>query len=182
MNNPERHHRRSIRLSGYDYTRAGAYFVTICTWGRACLFGNVIDETMQLNDVGRAVLMCWEQIPRHFPRVELDEFVVMPNHVHGILVLAVDTDRGTACRAPTMERFGKPVARSLPTIVRSFKSAASKRVNELVGVSGAPIWQRNYHEHIIRNEQALNAIRQYIQDNPSQWALDGENPANLLPR
>jgi len=176
------HLRRSIRLRGYDYTQAGAYFITICTHGRACLFGEVMDGTMRLNDTGRMTQTCWNAIPEHFPGVVTDECIVMPNHVHGIVWVGdggTACCRGTACRAPTVEQFGKPVSRSLPTIIRSFKSAVTKRINESFGTAGVPVWQRNYHEHIIRDEDALTRIRQYIIDNPAQWAMDRENPNRL---
>ena len=128
---PERHHRRSIRLRGYDYAQAGAYFVTICTYQRACLFGEVVDSDIRLSPLGEIIASCWDEIPNHFPAVALDASIVMPNHLHGILVIGGgDGDEGTACRAPTEERFGKPVAGSLPTTVRSFKAAASKRTND----------------------------------------------------
>jgi putative transposase len=167
--------RRSIRLRGYDYSQAGAYFVTVCAYQRQCLFGAVIEGQMVLNEVGKIAQACWNEIPAHFPRVELDAFVVMPNHVHGIIVM-MDAGRGTACRAPTAESFGKPVPGSLPTIVRSFKSAVTRRINQWRTTPGQPVWQRNYFEHIVRNESALDRIRGYIETNPARWALDRENP------
>jgi len=172
--------RRSIRLQGYDYSRIGAYFVTVCTYHRLCLFGEIIDGRMALNDAGRIVEQCLNEISRHFPHVELDEFIVMPNHVHGIVVIA--NRRGTACRAPTTEQFGRPVTGSMPTIIRSFKSAATKRIDELRNTPGAAIWQRNYYEHVIRNDDELNRIREYIANNPAQWAIDRENPAIVAAR
>jgi putative transposase len=159
-------HRRSIRLPGWDYTGDGAYFVTIVTYQRETLFGAVVDGEMVLSEFGRVVAEEWERTAVVRPYVRLDEFVVMPNHIHGILVIT-DERRG---------EFGKPIAGSLPTIVRSFKSAVTKRANELRGTPGDPIWQRNYYEHIVRNERELNAIRQYIHDNPAHWSEDAENP------
>ena len=146
---PEKHHRRSIRLGGYDYSQAGAYFVTVCTRNRECLFGEIIDGEMRLNDAGRMVDSEWLNTPRIRPQVELDGYIVMPNHVHGIICV-VDDGRGTARRAPTVERFGCPVPGSLPTIVRAFKSAATKQINTLRGTPGTPVWQRNYYEYVIR--------------------------------
>jgi len=174
----ERHHRRSIRLKGYDYAQPGAYFITICTQDRACLFGEVADGEMRLNEMGQVVCECWSAIPEHFSNGVLDAFVVMPNHVHGIVVI-VD-GRGTACRAPT-EQFGRPITGSVPTIIRSFKSAVTRRINALRGTPGAPVWQRNYFEHIIRNDESLNRIRQYITDNAARWAFDRENPTAIHP-
>ncbi|MBC7263420.1 MAG: transposase [Chloroflexi bacterium] len=178
MCNPAEHRRRSIRLRGYDYSQAGAYFVTICTQNRECLFGTIADGKMVLNPLGEIAAVCWNAIPVHFRDVELDEYVVMPNHIHGIIVILdrADYRRGTACRAPTMERFGRPLSGSLATIVRSFKSAATKRINEWRCTPGAVVWQRNYYEHIIRNEREWDAIREYIYLNPTQWDQDIENP------
>jgi len=171
----DKHNRHSLRLQEYDYTREGAYFVTVCLKDRACLFGDISDGKMVLNDAGLTAEKCWKDIPAHFPHIELDEFVVMPNHVHGII--ALHDGRGTACRAPTVERFGKSVTGSLPTIIRSFKSAVTKCYNASNNVLGYRIWQRNYYEHVIRDDASLNLIRQYIMDNPSRWAEDEENPA-----
>jgi putative transposase len=167
--------RRSIRLRGYDYTQAGAYFVTVCAYQRQCLFGAAIEGQMALNDMGRTAQACWDEIPAHFPHVELDTFVVMPNHVHGIIVVT-DTGRGTACRAPTAESFGKPVPGSLSSIVRSFKSAVTRWIKQWRATPRQPVWQRNYFEHIVRNESTLDRIRDYIETNPARWALDRENP------
>ncbi len=175
------HRRRSLRLKDYDYAQAGTYFVTVCTQNRECLFGEVVDGVMRLNAAGRMVAFAWQAIADHFPQVDVDAFVVMPNHMHGIIVLIGD-GRGTACRAPTREQFGKPVPGSIPTIMRSFKSAATKRINELRNTPGVPVWQRNYYEHVIRNEDDLARIREYIASNPLQWALDRENPANIKQR
>ena len=166
---PGKHHRRSLRLKGYDYSRSGAYFVTICTHGRECLFGEVMDGDMRLNDVGRAAQAEWVRLPEHFQSVELDEFVIMPNHVHGIILvgagLAPPDGRGAASSAPTLGH-----------ILRAFKSISAIAVNRLLGRSGRSLWQRNYYEHIVRNENELARIREYIANNPAQWALDRENP------
>ena len=171
-----KYHRRSIRLKGYDYTQRGIYFVTICTFNRQCLFGEILDGKMRLNEWGQIVLNEWERSAVIRPEIQLDKFVVMPNHVHGIIVLN-DDGRGTARRAPTREQFGKPVAHSVPTIIRSFKSAVTKYINEIQHVPNAPIWQRNYYEHIIRDENEFNRVRQYIIDNPAQWENDRNNPS-----
>ena len=181
------HHHRSIRLKGYDYTRAGAYFVTICTKDRTCLFGDVADGVMRLNQMGHIVRQCWLAIPDHVPPVLLDEFVVMPNHVHGIIVLvSTDTVGATHASPPqhasplqnddTPTRPRGPQRQSVGSIVVSFKSAATKRINEHRGTPGAPVWQRDYFEHIIRNDESLNRICEYILNNPLQWDLDRENP------
>lgn len=176
--NPDIHRRRSIRLRDYDYSRAGAFFVTICAFQRKDLFGDVMDGALQLNEMGKAAQECWNDIPGHFPDIELDEFVVMPNHLHGIVVT---NRRCTACRARVDESFGQPVAGSLATIIRSFKSAATKRINTLRDIPGAPVWQRNYYERIIRDDRELDGIRQYIIDNPSRWEEDENHPSRQSP-
>jgi len=174
--NPDRRQRRSIRLRGYDYTQLGAYFITICTYQGQCLFGHVLDGAMVFSDAARIVRACWDEISVHFPNVELDEFVIMPNHVHGIMLI-VHRGRGTACRGPTVESFGKPVPGSLATTIRSFKSAVTKRINQQRKTPGGSVWQRNYYEHVMRDEAALARIRDYIGTNPLRWALDRENPS-----
>ena len=177
----QRHHRRSIRLKGYDYAQAGAYFITVVTYDRECLFGDVVENEMRLSDYGSIVQDEWTKSAVLRPRVMLDAFVVMPNHVHGIIALADDDGRGTLQRAPTFERFGKPTSDSIPTILRLFKSATTKRINEMRETPGMPVWQRNYYEHIVRNESSLDRIRQYIFDNPARWAIDRENPQAVAP-
>jgi REP element-mobilizing transposase RayT len=194
---PDIHHRRSIRLQWYDYGSAGVYFVTICVQGRECLFGEIGNGEMNLNRFGQIVQEEWQNTAARRVDVELDGFVVMPNHFHGIILLT-DTDpvgarravpdlqpggegqgtvcQGTARRAPTGECFGAPVSGSLATVVRSFKSAVAKRVNALRDNPGCPVWQRNYYERVIRSEKELAAIRKYIADNPANWAEDKENP------
>jgi len=165
MSNLQKHQRRSIRLKDYDYSHEGAYFVTICTQNKVSVFGEGVNCEMRLNEFGNIINECW---------AEIDAFVVMPNHVHGIVTI-VDICRGTACRAPT-EQFGRPTPSSLPTTIRSFKSAVNKRTNALRNNPGHRLWQRNYYEHVIRNENDLNDIRQYILDNPVKWGMDEENP------
>jgi len=172
---PKEHRSRSLRLKDYDYSQEGAYFVTICTHGKVPSLGNVVDGETRLTGTGMIAAGCWEEIPKHFPNVALDAFVVMPNHIHGILMIR----RDTACRVSTVERFGKPVANSLPTIIRSYKSAVTKQVNELRRSPGSPVWQRNYYEHVIRDEKDLNEVREYVTNNALKWDLDSENPANL---
>jgi REP element-mobilizing transposase RayT len=176
---PDTHHRRSIRLRGYNYAQAGLYFVTVCAQGRVCLFGDVIDAEMRLNEFGHIAAEEWARTADIRPNVTVEAFVVMPNHVHGIVAID-DGDApgtGTLQRAPTTERFGKPTSNSIPTIVRLFKSATTKRINALRGMPGVPVWQRNYYEHIVRDEDSLHRIRQYISENPARWADDAENPA-----
>jgi len=149
--------------------------VTICTKDRECLFGEIVDGKITLNEYGQVVIDEWLRTGEVRKNVELDAFVVMPNHFHGILLL-IDDGRGTARRAPTVEQFGKPAVGSLPTIIRSFKSAATKNINQIRNTPGLSLWQHNYYEHIIRSEGELNRLREYIQNNPMQWEMDEENP------
>lgn len=177
-------HRRSIRLQGYDYAQAGAYFVTICANNRECLFGEIAGDATVLNAFGHVVADEWLFSAEIRQEIELGEFVVMPNHFHGIVAIT-DRERnaegrGTARRAPTVECFGKPVAGSLPTIVRSFKSAVTKRINEISQSPGVPVWQRSYYEHIIRDEADYARIAEYIADNPRRWAEDALHPDNMV--
>lgn len=162
--------RRSIRLKGHDYSQPGYYFITICTQNRRCQFGRMVNAAFVMNDVGQVVQQCWNDIPLHFPHMKLDVFVVMPNHIHGILLIVhrPADSMGT-------EQFGKPVPGSISTIIRSFKSAVTRHINNLRQTPGARLWQRNYWEHIVRNENELNRIREYIVRNPQNWEMDRLN-------
>jgi REP element-mobilizing transposase RayT len=235
---PDRHHRRSIRLQGYDYTQAGAYFVTMGTQYRQCLFGAIVDGAMVLNEAGQMIQTVWDEIPVYYPGVDIDEFVVMPDHIHGIVVIA-EYDVGQAANveaanvgaanvgaanvgaadagaanvgaanggaanvgaadagaadagaagagaanvgaadagaadAGAVPRDRPTKKLSLPDVVHRFKTMTTKRYTDGVKQNGWPpfpgkLWQRNYWEHIIRNEAALNRIREYIRNNPAQW-------------
>lgn len=178
---PEKHHRHSIRLRGYDYAQAGMYFVTIVAMNRECLFGEIADGKVRLNANGNIVRSSWDDLSRHYANVQLDAFVVMPNHIHGIILLTGDDARVGAGRLVGAGPVGAglrpaPTHHALPEIVRAFKSFSSRRINETRKTTGAPVWQRNYYEHIIRNEMALHAVREYIANNPIQWLSDTENP------
>lgn len=185
----DKHHRRSIRLKDYDYTD-GTYFVTICAHNRDCLFGDVVGETMMLNVYGEIVREEWLKTANVRCEVALDAFVVMPNHVHGIVMIVDDSKSndgmkkldgevsvvGAHSRAP----LPKPNSlyrppRSLGALIAGFKSIVTKRINVLRDTPGAPLWQRNYYEEIVTNEKKLNAVREYILNNPANWALDKEN-------
>lgn len=148
-------------MKGYDYGRAGAYFVTTCTQGRECLLGDVDGAAGRLSDAGRVVEDTWADLTKRFPTIELDAFTVMPNHIHGIIVLV-----GQGVAAPP----------KLGDVVGALKSLSAIAINRALSRSGRPLWQRNYYEHIIRNEAALDRIREYIATNPVRWALDRENP------
>jgi REP element-mobilizing transposase RayT len=165
-------HRRLTRLKDYDYSQPGAYFITICTKERKCLFGEIENDQMRVNDYGEIVQLSWLDLPQHYPNVQLDAFVIMPNHVHGIIFLQV----GAGFKpAPTVSE-GK--RHPLSEIVRAFKTFSSKHIYKLRNMPGEFVWQRNYYEHVIRRDESLNKIREYIENNPLRWALDRENPAN----
>jgi putative transposase len=174
--------RRSIRLRDYDYREEAAYFITICTFHRACIFGEIIDGTMQINASGKIAAACWEAIPAHFPRVECDAFVVMPNHIHGIVAIVenisgVGAQHAAPIPQPTQGITSNNVASgSIGAVVRSFKSAVTRQINLLDNTPGEIIWQRNYHEHIIRSESSLNTLRQYVEQNPARWNEDKLHP------
>ena len=163
----DKRQRRSLRLRGYDYAAPGWYYVSICTQSRACLFGDIANGEMCLNENGRSVETAWEGLPDHYPRVRLDAWVIMPNHVHGILALV---EAGFKPASMSTVRHG------LPEIVRAFKTFSARRINAVRGTPGTSVWQRNYYEHIIRDDADLNRIRQYIWDNPARWHEDPENP------
>lgn len=191
--------RRSIRLRGFDYSQPGAYFVTICTQGRACVLSDIVEGEIYLSPLGEIVDACWRDIPNHFPHVALDLHVVMPDHIHGILRIL---RRGTPWRAPTpsppgraptsaqsrgptparghaptpappwrapTEAFGRPVKGSMPTLIRAFKSSVT-RIARGHGFEGR-FWQRGYYERVVRNDDELARVRQYIQVNPEVWDL-----------
>jgi REP element-mobilizing transposase RayT len=182
---PDVKHRRSVRLPGYDYTTAGLYFVTICTAGRACIFGQVIEGAMDLNPLGAIADEEWRRSALVRREVEIDAFVVMPNHVHGIIRILGPDDRFRAVgahggRAHAVHPFGGRAAarqpRSLGSFVAGFKSGVTSRARGLVDTSDGALWQRNYYEHIIRGPDDLGRVRAYIAANPARWSEDKENP------
>jgi REP element-mobilizing transposase RayT len=168
---PDKHHRRSIRLPGYDYRHDGMYFVTLCTQDRALLFGTVTDGTMTPSDCGQIVVDSWQWLAQQYPYVSLDLSVLMPNHFHGILIIgeeADDPNAGASRSAPTSIIKRKPLGR----LIGAFKTVSTKQINQLRDTPGAFVWQRNYYEHIIRSERSLYNIRQYIETNPARWMED----------
>ena len=196
------HNRRSIRLKGYDYTRPGAYFVTICTQNRACLFWDDHNDKIVLSPMGLIAKRAWLDLPRHYAHAQMDAFCIMPNHVHGIIVLNCDdvsprrggsapaADIGPGqmidCNRPlpfqpqtrpysddTGDRHG------LPELVRAFKSFSARRINAARHTPGVPVWQRNYYEHIIRNQDEWQRIRDYILANPENWGVDEDHISNF---
>jgi putative transposase len=198
---PDIHQRHSIRLAGYDYSSAGFYFVTICVQGRDCLFGEVVEDRVVLNDAGRMVEHWWHEISNKFSTVGLDHYVIMPNHFHGIIILHPPDVGADLCVRPGSDSFpvganlrvrpgfrrsempGGHTGPPLPTVVQWFKTMSTNAYIHGVNNHNWPpfpgkLWQRNYYERIIRNENELHNIRQYIHNNPAKWADDNENPAN----
>jgi putative transposase len=169
------YHRHSIRLKGYDYSLPGAYFVTVLSFHQKPVFGSIKSGLFKANINGNIVRECWHELFKHYCNINLDAFVVMPNHIHGIVFME-DTrvfprhDVGAGLRpAPTK-------LHELSEIIRAFKSFSARRINEPRKTPGTPVWQRNYYEHIIRNDKELNDIREYINNNVTNWNKDKENP------
>lgn len=173
---PGSHHRRSIRLPGCDYAQPGAYFVRLCTRDRECLFGEIVEREVRLNAFGEIVRTEWIRTAKIRPSVRLcdDELVVMPNHIHGIIWIVDDDNVRATGGSPVRPRGPDPG--SVGAIIAGFKSAVTRQINTLRKTPGAPVWQRNYYEHVIRNEDALHAIRVYITENPLRWTLDRYYP------
>jgi REP element-mobilizing transposase RayT len=183
--NSHHHHRRTIRLTGYDYSQAGLYFVTICVQKHECLFGKIRNGEMILNEYGKIVQMVWDELPQHYKNVELGEFVVMPNHIHGIIIITdcADLAIGTGLSvgagfkpAPTgtmvTETTTVKTIHGLSEIVRALKTFSARKINEMRNTCGEKLWQRNYYEHIIRNNKSYQYITDYIINNPAEWEKD----------
>ncbi|MFI3217530.1 MAG: transposase [Methylococcales bacterium] len=165
--NPDIHHRQSIRLQKYDYSQVGLYFITICTDNRQSLFGKIINGEMVLNDAGIIARNEWQKTAEMRPNVVSDEFVIMPNHLHGIINM-------TGIQEPAQqEQQGRvQCAPTVGDIVRGYKSSVTKQIRQLHENFNLLVWQRNYHEHIIRNEESYLKIAEYIQTNPLRWQED----------
>ncbi|MGC3980762.1 MAG: hypothetical protein QM808_05830 [Steroidobacteraceae bacterium] len=170
--------RRYMRLRNYNYSETGAYFVTICAYQKRCMFGEISDGAMVLNKLGTLIESTWLQLSDHLPGLALDEFVIMPNHLHGIVALSGTGVMNYASTAGVNvgARFIAPAPTSLGAVIRSFKARCTVVYRAANSTGTDPLWQRNYYEHVIRNGKSLCAIREYIVNNPAQWALDRENP------
>ncbi len=183
--NREIHHRRSIRLKEYDYSQAGAYFVTICTWDRECLFGDIVNcrgnSRIALNKHGKVAKEYIGRIKDRFDNVYIEEYIIMPNHIHAIIF--IDQSVGVIHELPPHASFAERRKHRrqmlLPQIIGWFKMNASKSINQIRGTEGRPVWQKNYYEHVVRNEKELRSIQEYIINNPLQWELDENNPVNI---
>jgi len=195
---PQKHHRRSIRLPNYDYAQPGAYYVTMVAWHRESLFGEVLNGEMKVNKVGEIVEWEWKELPKRLRYVELGAYVVMPNHFHGILIfhepvgatrLGVSRARSSKVSSHSLSTdriVGSPLPhgphpKSLGAVIAQFKSRVTKRLWKLPSLKGIAIWQRNYYEHVIRNEKDLQNKTDYIEANPMLWDQDDENPVIVKP-
>jgi REP element-mobilizing transposase RayT len=181
---PNIHHRKSIRLQGYDYSKAGLYFITICIQDRKCLFGNIMQENivdpMVLNDAGKIADECWLAIPKHFPNAILHEHIIMPNHVHGIIELVKNDNTGVQNDdvgvqnfeplQKNVNKFQKIIPHSIGSIVRGYKIGVTKWFRSNTDIKF--VWQRNYYENIIRTEKSYQRIREYIINNAKNWHED----------
>jgi putative transposase len=205
MYNPKIHHRHSIRLKNYDYSSGGMYFITICTIEKKCIFRDIINGEMKLSPIGEIANNRWLEIPEHFKNVELDEFIIMPNHVHGIIVINdINNKTNNHCDAGLGEGLGEGTSplqhihqpiydmgqqikskqsdtqkRTLGQVVAYYKYGSTKEINTIYNSVGKKIWQRNYYDRIIRNEKELDKICEYIINNPLKWELDKEHPENI---
>lgn len=168
---PDKHHRRSIRLREYDYREPGAYFVTICTFGKECILGSIHDGEVTRSSVGRIVEQCLLALPQLFPHIELDAFIIMPNHLHVIIIIREMECRGEA--SSTAKAHGT-TSGSLASVIQNFKSTTTRHINRVKSSSG-PFWQRGYYEHVIRNDKSLDETRNYINSNPWNRHLDEYN-------
>ena len=184
-------------MKEYDYSQAGAYFVTVCAWKKENIFGEIKSCEMLLNEYGEIVMKCWDDLSNYYPNAQLDEFSVMSNHIHGIVSLSnVGAQFIAPVRKTTVEKQGvmkKGLMNQVPTennrskqgainhaptvgeIVRAFKARCTHAINKIRNTPGVPVWQRDYYEHIIRDDRELHTIRQYIRYNPSKWDEDEEN-------
>ncbi len=186
------YHRKSVRLPEYDYSQPGAYFVTLVTKNRELLFGKIESGEIIINQFGLIVASYWQKLSSYFP-IQIDKFVVMPNHFHGIILimnckgeasgvkvdLITNASSPDASPLPNSNRPNGTIRGSLSAIVQHFKSITTRRINSLQNTRGVMIWQRNYYEHIIRNEDGLRNIREYINNNPLRWEMDELNRKNL---
>lgn len=187
---PALHHRRSLRLRGYDYSQTGAYFVTVCVQGRLSLFGEIMGEELPATPAGLMVEKWWRALPEKFARVETDLSAVMPNHFHGIVIITQPVGADPCVRPGRPDpcvRPGRPVsAIALPTLMQWFKTMTTNEYIRCVNERGwtpfaGRLWQRGYYEHVIRDERELEYVRRYVVDNPAKWAADRENPAAREP-
>ncbi len=186
--NPVLHHRQSTRLQGRDYSQPGAYFITVCTYKKEKFFGDIVNGEMNLNIPGQYAFYQWKNLPDRFPNIDLDEFIIMPNHIHGIIVIRTDMGEGSDIRdSETKERLisdpsplqsnenirvNGTVPGSLGAIIQNFKSSTSRKINAIPNMKNIKLWQVNYYDHIIGDEKDYARIVHYIRNNPQEWEKD----------
>jgi len=184
--NSDIHHRRSVRLKAHDYSLAGAYFVTVCTQNRECMFGKIHNAKMILNDAGRMVQGVWDKLPVRYPGVQTDAFVIMPNHIHGIIVLTGTTQRRGESRirprpGDHKDRPYGTLPGTIGRVMQGFKSITTRKyIRGIVEYNWPPfekrLWQRNYYERVVRDDSEMHRVREYVTGNPAGWLEDEENP------
>lgn len=171
--------RKQNRLRQFNYSSSGYYFVTICTKNREEYFGNVVDGKMVLNEYGQIASQIWLNIPKYYGNVLLDEYTIMPNHVHGIIVITKTqsniSDVGTIHELSLRKKITLRRNMLIPKIIGRFKMNTAKLINKKRGTVNRPIWQRSFYDHIICNEYELNIVREYIRNNPRNWKEDDNN-------
>jgi putative transposase len=177
MEKINRPNRRSIRLKEYDYSQPGEYFITICTHNHECMLGEIVDGEIRLNDIGKIVEKEWLRTSNIRPGIELDVYVIMPNHIHGIIVIKDESPIPNVGTHSCASLQRKP--RSLGSIIAGFKSAATKRINELRHTPSFPVWQKRFYDRVIRDDKELNNIRDYIRNNVLQWAIKSDDPEKI---
>jgi putative transposase len=176
---------KTIRLPDYDYSQPGAYFVTICTRERACIFGDIANGEMYLNELGRIIWNIWQSLPARYPQINLGPAVVMPNHFHGIVEIVhfvaaiheLPLQNAQFLLHQSVPDSNDPIQRRkmlLPKVMGYFKMNSARDINQLLNTPGTPVWQRDYYERIIRDEQEYTRIARYIENNPLHWMMDEE--------
>jgi len=178
--------RRSIRWRGYDYSSRGIYFVTICAFERRAIFGSISSGVLVPSLAGRTASEVWFDLPNHHAGLNLDAFVVMPNHIHGILLLcspATDVVEKTECKDAVVGAGLRPARRdaNLSEIIRAFKTFSALKINSILGTKGQAVWQRNYFERVVRDGKEMEKVQRYIGENPMRWEFDRENPEAVAP-
>lgn len=169
--------RKQLRLRHFDYGQNGYYFITICTKDRLCVFGKIADQEICLSEIGQIVQFCWLDIPNHFPNVFVDEYIIMPNHIHGIIGIDNNDNAGNA-DLRSLQKYDR-TKMLLPKIIHGFKSSVTRIVNRSIKQTNFQ-WQKSYYERIIQNQETLIKIQNYIKKNPYQWEIDKNNPNQKL--
>jgi REP element-mobilizing transposase RayT len=182
--------RKQIRLKAFDYSQPGAYYITICTHQKKCVFGEIIEEKMILNPIGKIAHFQWGQLVHRFPNITLDQFIVMPNHLHGIIIIHENLNHAYENKQkppidqkPSINKFQQIIPGSLGSIIRTYKGTVSRRYHQTRFVSIKPLWQRGFYDRVINDEDELNTVREYIIFNPKMWGLENmDHPIENQPK